>query len=106
MPLTEKLTLESVELRAVSIPMRRPIVSKVGTYPEWPLLPIRLAQLALDVVPGHASGRSRRGPTGLPASAGRVPGPLRNQEGLPALPCGVLVAGRVPLPAVRRPGGL
>ncbi len=38
MPLTERLTLESVELRAVSIPMRRPIVSKVGTYPEWPFI--------------------------------------------------------------------
>ena len=34
----DKLTLESVEVRAVSIPMRRPIVSKVGTYPEWPFI--------------------------------------------------------------------
>jgi mandelate racemase len=42
MPLTEKLTLESVELRAVSIPMRRPIVSKVGVYPEWPFILIDL----------------------------------------------------------------
>jgi mandelate racemase len=32
----ERLTIESIEVRAVSIPMRRPIVSKVGTYPEWP----------------------------------------------------------------------
>lgn len=34
----DKLTLESVAVRAVSIPMRRPIVSKVGTYPEWPFI--------------------------------------------------------------------
>jgi mandelate racemase len=34
----EKLTIESVEVRAVSIPMRRPIVSKVGAYAEWPLI--------------------------------------------------------------------
>ena len=25
-------------MRAVSIPMRRPIVSKVGVYPEWPFI--------------------------------------------------------------------
>jgi hypothetical protein len=30
----EKLTIESVEVRAVSIPMRRSIVSKVGAYAE------------------------------------------------------------------------
>jgi mandelate racemase len=34
----ERLTLESIEVRAVSIPMRRPIVSKVGAYPEWPFI--------------------------------------------------------------------
>jgi mandelate racemase len=34
----EKLTLESVTVRAVAIPMRRPIVAKVGTYPEWPFI--------------------------------------------------------------------
>ena len=34
----EKLTFESVTVRAVSIPMRRPIVAKVGTYPEWPFI--------------------------------------------------------------------
>jgi len=38
MQVGEKLTLESVQVRAVSIPMRRPIVSKVGTYPEWPFI--------------------------------------------------------------------
>ena len=31
----ERLTIESIEVRAVSIPMRRPIVSKVGTYLSW-----------------------------------------------------------------------
>ncbi len=34
----EKLTFESVTVRAVSIPMRRPIVAKVGTYTEWPFI--------------------------------------------------------------------
>ena len=37
-----KLTFESVQVRAVAIPMRRPIVSKVGTYPEWPFILIDL----------------------------------------------------------------
>src|SRR6476646_10562479 len=35
---SNKLTLESIEVRSVSIPMRRPIVSKVGIYPEWPFI--------------------------------------------------------------------
>src|SRR6476660_3866334 len=35
---SNKLTLESIEVRAVSIPMHRPIVSKVGVYPEWPFI--------------------------------------------------------------------
>lgn len=34
----EKLTLDTIEVRAASVPMRRPIVSKVGTYPEWPFI--------------------------------------------------------------------
>ena len=35
---TNRLTLESIQVRSVSIPMRRPIVSKVGVYPEWPFI--------------------------------------------------------------------
>ena len=34
----EKLTFESVRVRAVLIPMRRPIVAKVGTFTEWPFI--------------------------------------------------------------------
>ena len=34
----EKLTFESVRVRAVLIPMRRPIVAKVGTFAEWPFI--------------------------------------------------------------------
>lgn len=34
----EKLTFDSVTIRAVSIPMRRPIIAKVGTYTEWPFI--------------------------------------------------------------------
>lgn len=33
-----KLTLESVQVRAVSIPFRRPIIAKVGEYTHWPLI--------------------------------------------------------------------
>lgn len=33
-----RLTLESIRVRAVSVPMRRPIVSKVGGYPHWPFV--------------------------------------------------------------------
>lgn len=38
MPRLPKLTFESVTIRAVSIPMRRPIIAKVGTYAEWPFI--------------------------------------------------------------------
>ena len=34
----EKLRIESIEVRAVSIPLRRPIVAKIGTFPKWPLI--------------------------------------------------------------------
>ena len=33
-----KLTLEGIEVRAVAIPVRRPIVSKVGVYQDWPFI--------------------------------------------------------------------
>jgi mandelate racemase len=32
------LTLESVKVRAVSVPLRRPIVAKVGQFTHWPLI--------------------------------------------------------------------
>jgi mandelate racemase len=35
---TQQLTLESVQVRAVSLPLNRPIVAAVGTYKEWSLL--------------------------------------------------------------------
>ncbi len=34
----EKLTFESVSVRAVSVPLRRPIVAKVGQFDEWPFI--------------------------------------------------------------------
>ena len=37
-----KLTLQSVDVRAVSVPLRRPIVSKVGLFKDWPLILIDL----------------------------------------------------------------
>jgi mandelate racemase len=37
-----ELTYESVKVRPVLVPLRRPIVSKVGEYQEWPLILIDL----------------------------------------------------------------
>jgi mandelate racemase len=39
---TEGLTLRSVTVRAVLVPLRRPILSKVGSFHEWPLILIDL----------------------------------------------------------------
>src|SRR5262249_28267171 len=66
------------------------------------LLPIRLAQPLLDIVPGSASERPRHGSTRLPSLAGRIPGPLRVRGGLSPVPGGMPLAGRLPLPAMRR----
>ena len=38
----EKLTLRGVEARPVVVPLRRPIVSKVGLFDDWPLILIDL----------------------------------------------------------------
>ena len=38
----ETLTLKSVTVRSVSVPLRRPVVSKVGLFREWPLILIDL----------------------------------------------------------------
>jgi mandelate racemase len=37
-----KLTLERVEVRPVLVPLRRPVVSRVGLYEKWPLVLIDL----------------------------------------------------------------
>jgi mandelate racemase len=37
-PLLPKLTLESVRIRAVSVPLKRPIVARVGEYRKWPFI--------------------------------------------------------------------
>jgi mandelate racemase len=36
------LTYQSIEVRTVSVPLRRPVVSKVGRFDEWPLILIDL----------------------------------------------------------------
>jgi mandelate racemase len=38
----ERLTLESVAVRPVLVPLRRPVVSKVGHFDEWPLILVDL----------------------------------------------------------------
>src|SRR5438270_10108616 len=39
----ERLTLRSVSARPVLVPMRRPVVSKVGLFDQWPIILIDLA---------------------------------------------------------------
>jgi mandelate racemase len=39
---TTKLTLKSVDVRAVLLPLKRPVVSKVGLFDRWPMLLIDL----------------------------------------------------------------
>ena len=34
----ELLTLQSIDARAVLLPLRRPIVSKVGRFDDWPMI--------------------------------------------------------------------
>lgn len=34
----QQLTLESVQVRGLVVPLRRPIVAKVGEYPRWPFI--------------------------------------------------------------------
>src|SRR6188768_2920094 len=38
----ERLTFKSVTVRAVAVPLRRPIVSKVGLFDRWPMILIDL----------------------------------------------------------------
>ena len=39
---SEKLTYKNVKTRAVLIPLKRPVVSRVGLFKEWPLILIDL----------------------------------------------------------------
>src|SRR5438309_2360587 len=39
---THKLTLKSVDVRAVLLPLKRPVVSKVGLFDQWPMVLIDL----------------------------------------------------------------
>jgi mandelate racemase len=38
----EKLSCKSIDVRAVSVPLRRPVISKVGSFREWPMVLIDL----------------------------------------------------------------
>ena len=40
--MAERLTLKTVRVRAVAVPLKRPVVSKVGLFREWPMLLIDL----------------------------------------------------------------
>ncbi len=37
-----KLTFKSVRVRSVVVPLRRPVVSKVGLFRDWPMILIDL----------------------------------------------------------------
>src|SRR5437762_8810562 len=39
---THRLTIRSVQVRAINLPLKRPVVSKVGLYEQWPLILIDL----------------------------------------------------------------
>jgi mandelate racemase len=41
-PMFERLTLKSIDARSVLVPLRRPVVSKVGLFDDWPLILIDL----------------------------------------------------------------
>ena len=38
LPAAARLTFESVNMRAVSVPLTNPIVSNVGEFTHWPLI--------------------------------------------------------------------
>ena len=40
--MSERLTYKSVEVRAVAVPLKRPVIAKVGSFKEWPLILIDL----------------------------------------------------------------
>ena len=47
----ERLTFKSVEVRVVAVPLKRPVIAKVGSFKEWPVLLIDLytqGRLKLD----------------------------------------------------------
>ncbi|MEV4811953.1 hypothetical protein [Micromonospora avicenniae] len=52
---SQELTLESVKVRCVCVPLKRPVVSKVGVYREWLLILIDLR-----AVEGLGNGASLR----------------------------------------------
>jgi helix-turn-helix protein len=68
----EKLTLKSVNIRAVLVPLRRPVVSKVGLFKEWPLILIDLytregvvGRSYLEPYLKNAAGRKRARQNGI-----------------------------------------
>src|SRR3954449_8489881 len=68
---------------------------------RW-LLPIRLAQQALDVVAGATVEDCDRGSAGFPAQSVGVPKPVCVRGRLSGLSHGMPLAGRLPLPWVWR----
>ena len=40
--MSERLTYKSVEVRAVAVPLKRPVIAKVGSFKEWPIILIDL----------------------------------------------------------------
>ena len=53
------LTIRSVEIRPVSVPLRRPVVSKVGRFEQWTMILIVAEPFALK--DGHLIVPNRPG---------------------------------------------
>jgi mandelate racemase len=51
--MVEQIRLKSVDVRAVVVPLRRPVISKVGRFDEWPLILIDLHTTAGIVGRGY-----------------------------------------------------
>ena len=60
----EKLTLKSVDVRPVLVPLKRPVVSKVGRFDDWPVILPQLLGPLLSV-PRHPIAMARFGARAL-----------------------------------------
>src|ERR1700728_2698591 len=85
------LVVRDVTVRAVVVPLRRPLATRVGDFPRWPLL-------LIDVTTEQGiTGRGYIAPSLARAAAALVP-PIRDlgaaMRGRPAAPAAALQAAR------------
>ena len=84
------LRLDHVDVRPVLVPLRRPVVSRVGIYEQWPLILIDL-HTEQGVI-----GRSYLAPTSSNpcATSSRRSTTSRRRQGKPIAPLDDFAAGR------------